>query len=50
MKETLGYGRVKRIHEPVFAGANGALILCKDMPEKYWVELKHAEKVAQEQP
>ncbi len=42
MRETLGYGKVRKIDEPVFAGANGALMLCKDMPEKYWVDLKTA--------
>lgn len=40
MKETLGYGKVAKIDEPVFAGANGALMLCKDMPDQYWIDLK----------
>jgi len=40
MKETLGYGKVSKVDEPVFAGANGALMLCKDMPAEYWIELK----------
>ncbi|MEA1967457.1 MAG: MamK family actin-like protein [Thermodesulfobacteriota bacterium] len=40
MKETLGYGKVSRVEEPLFAGANGALLLCKDMPDEYWDQLK----------
>nr|WCC90968.1 magnetosome protein MamK-2 [Desulfobacteraceae bacterium] len=39
MKETLGYGRVTKVEEPLFAGANGALMLSKDMPDEYWDEL-----------
>jgi rod shape-determining protein MreB len=45
MKEALGYGKVTRVEEPLYAGANGALKLCKDMPDEYWDELKsHAKK------
>ncbi len=40
MKKTLGYGRVTKVEEPLYAGANGALKLCKDMPDEYWDELK----------
>jgi rod shape-determining protein MreB len=40
MKEALGYGKVIRVEEPLYAGANGALKLCKDMPDEYWDELK----------
>ena len=40
MKEKLGYGRVTVVDEPLYAGANGALKLCKDMPDEYWDELK----------
>ena len=34
-----GGGRVKKVHEPVFAGANGALKLATDMPEDYWKDV-----------
>jgi rod shape-determining protein MreB len=40
MKKTLGYGKVTKVEEPLYAGANGALILSKDMPDEYWDELK----------
>jgi rod shape-determining protein MreB len=40
MKEHLGYGRVTKVEEPVYAGANGALMLCRDMPDEYWDELQ----------
>jgi hypothetical protein len=39
MKETLGYGRVTAGVEPLYAGANGALRLAKDMPNEYWDEV-----------
>ena len=44
MKETLGYGRVTKVEEPLYAGANGALRLAKDMPDEYWDELKSKPK------
>ncbi|MFC1556456.1 MamK family actin-like protein [candidate division KSB1 bacterium] len=34
--ERVGGGKVVRIDEPVFAGANGALKLAKRMPDRYW--------------
>jgi rod shape-determining protein MreB len=34
-----GGGRVTKVIEPVFAGANGALKLAMDMPEEYWKEV-----------
>jgi rod shape-determining protein MreB len=34
MQETLGYGSVKKITDPVYAGANGALLFCKDLPDE----------------
>jgi len=40
MKEHLGYGKVTKVEEPLYAGANGALMLCKDMPEEYWHQVK----------
>lgn len=40
MQEHLGYGKVSRVEEPLYAGANGGLLLCKDMPDEYWDELK----------
>ncbi|MBF0413922.1 MAG: rod shape-determining protein [Desulfamplus sp.] len=40
MKKTLGYGKVNKVEEPLYAGASGALMLCKDMPEEYWDQLK----------
>jgi rod shape-determining protein MreB len=40
MKEELGFGKVTRVEEPLYAGANGALYLCKDMPDEYWDQLK----------
>ncbi len=35
MKE-LGGGKVRRVEEPVFAGANGALKMAKRMPRNFW--------------
>jgi rod shape-determining protein MreB and related proteins len=40
MHERLGEGRVLRIEEPVFGGANGALKIAHDMPAEYWEKLK----------
>jgi len=40
MQEHLGYGKVSRVEEPLYAGANGGLLLCKDMPSDYWDELR----------
>ncbi|MEC4676081.1 MAG: MamK family actin-like protein [Nitrospirota bacterium] len=42
MHTALGSGRVTRIEEPLYAGANGALMLAKDMPDEYWYELSEA--------
>lgn len=44
MLETLGYGSVKRISDPVHAGANGALMYCKDFPEDEWGKFKISAK------
>src|SRR5688572_4458625 len=35
-----GGGKVTKVHEPDFAGANGALKLAADMPEEYWKDVK----------
>jgi rod shape-determining protein MreB len=40
MKVRLGAGKVFRIEEPVYGGANGALKIAHDMPAEYWEELK----------
>jgi rod shape-determining protein MreB len=40
MKERLGGGRVIRIEEPIYGGANGALKIAHDMPEDFWEKLK----------
>ncbi len=35
-----GGGHAKRVNEPVFAGANGALKLATEMPKEFWAELR----------
>lgn len=40
MQERLGGGKVIRIEEPIYGGANGALKIAHDMPEEYWEQLK----------
>ncbi|HZN39828.1 MAG TPA: rod shape-determining protein [Planctomycetota bacterium] len=40
MKERLGGGKVVRIEEPVYGGANGALKVAHDMPADFWEQLK----------
>lgn len=40
MYKRLGGGRVLRIEEPVYGGANGALKIAHDMPAEYWEKLK----------
>ena len=40
MKERLGSGKVVRIEEPVYGGANGALKVAHDMPADFWEQLK----------
>jgi len=34
-----GGGKVTKVQEPVYAGANGALKLATDMPEEYWKQV-----------
>lgn len=46
MEKSLGYGKVRKVEEPLYAGANGALLLCKDMPDEYWDELRNHTTVA----
>jgi rod shape-determining protein MreB len=40
MKERLGGGKVIRIEEPIYGGANGALKIAHDMPAEFWEQLK----------
>jgi rod shape-determining protein MreB len=40
MRERLGGGRVVKIEEPIYGGANGALKIAHDMPGEYWEKLK----------
>jgi rod shape-determining protein MreB len=37
--EELGGGKVTRIDEPIYAGANGALRMAKRMPKRFWQDL-----------
>lgn len=40
MNERLGSGRVLRIDEPTYGGANGALKIAQEMPPEFWKKLK----------
>lgn len=40
MHKILGEGKVMRIEEPMYGGANGALKIARDMPEEFWKKLK----------
>ncbi len=40
MHKRLGSGKVLRIEEPVYGGANGALKIAHDMPAEFWEKLK----------
>lgn len=40
MAREMGGGKVERIEEPVYGGANGALKIAHDMPAEYWEDLK----------
>ncbi len=40
MQKMLGGGKVIRIEEPMYGGANGALKIAHDMPPEYWEKLK----------
>ena len=40
MQRDIGGGKVIRIEEPIYGGANGALKIAHDMPEDYWEKLK----------
>jgi rod shape-determining protein MreB len=37
--DELGGGKVRKVDEPVYAGANGALKLAHDMPAEFWQQL-----------
>ncbi len=39
MKSRLGEGRVTRVEEPTYGGANGALKIAHDMPAEFWEKL-----------
>jgi rod shape-determining protein MreB len=39
MDSHLGGGHVTTVEEPVYAGANGALKIARDMPKEYWEQL-----------
>jgi rod shape-determining protein MreB len=39
MDKHLGGGRVVTVEEPIYAGANGALKIARDMPKEYWEQL-----------
>ena len=47
MKNTLGYGKATKVEEPLYAGANGALKLAKDMPDEYWDQVTSRKKQKQ---
>ena len=36
MHERLGGGKVMRVEEPIYGGANGALKIAHDMPAEFW--------------
>jgi len=40
MQQRLGAGKVMRIEEPIYGGANGALKIAHDMPAEYWEKLR----------
>ena len=39
MKKRLGEGRVTKVDEPTYGGANGALKIAHDMPPEFWTKL-----------
>jgi rod shape-determining protein MreB and related proteins len=42
--DELGGGRVIKVEEPLYAGANGALKIAHDMPEEYWEHFRENSK------
>jgi len=40
MKSRLGAGKVIRVEEPIYGGANGALKIAQEMPDEFWAKLK----------
>lgn len=39
MRSKMGGGRVTTVDEPIYAGANGALKIARDMPDEFWQKL-----------
>ncbi len=50
MKKTFGHGRVQCVAEPLYAGADGALKLCRETPDEYWDELQIREHLHLQPP
>ncbi len=44
--DEIGGGRVTKVEEPLYAGANGALQIAHDMPEEYWEHFHNATTVS----
>jgi rod shape-determining protein MreB len=40
MRQRLGGGKVIRVEEPIYGGANGALKIANDMPDEFWERLR----------
>ncbi len=44
--DELGGGKVIKVEEPLYAGANGALKIAHDMPEEYWEHFSESKEAA----